>query len=616
MPTPGPGLVRVAAPLLVAGLVGLLVWPGCESATEPPAPEPAPFAFLPAGASARIALGENLEFQVQGEDLHLTVITWTSGKFGTTGGSRLRYPGDAFEDDLVGVVVEKGGRTWEHSWTLDVVPGAGDLLGFTPAVDAPPVFVDLPELFAVQSDWGDFTAAWSVDGTAAGSGPEFEFEAVSTGPVDLRVDVALGDTTLAHAWSLDVRPFAEALPGPVTALAALPGQDRGEVRLAWSTPASSVFPLDYYEMRISATGPVTEENWSELLPLPIVNHEDAKSDYLAVVPRYLSGLVGGEEAWCAVRSRDERGLMSPVENVATMVIDGRWSITGVARDHLGNALPDLEVTSDVGLYATTTAADGSFSIGPFELPEKPVLSTGSPPGGDWHVVRSDSLGAASAREWNPIVIPRWGCDPRCTGFDAHFIMYFRNLTETVNPSSSRPNTRLYRWENYPVSVHVPDFTSPGGVIFHDACRAMVQAWNDNLGDEYLVLEEDPELADVVFAYELDDPGFVGRADMDEPGGGLLTLGTAIPERVTVRLQPTLLSELAVQAVSLHELGHVLGLYGHAYCNEPNYLMWLGGINPFVRPPEESIHVDEIRAVQLIRALPQGIRMVHYPLRDR
>lgn len=606
---------RGAWTLLLAGCVAacFLATPGCDSATEPETVS-VPFRFLPDGAAATMPLGSHLDFRVEGAGSADATIIWNSQRYGTASGERFRYQADALVDDELRVAITSGDATYDHTWSVDVAPGGRDVLVFTPAAAAPPVFAGLPETFSVTSEWGTPTATWTIDGGDALGGTEFVFTAAGPGPRTLDVAVALGDTVVDRSWSLDVRPLTEALPGTVVALEALPGQVRGEIGLAWGPPATAVFPLGHYEVRLSTTGPVTGATWDGLPLLPIIPHTDA-TGFTTAVPPHLTGFTGGETIWCGVRCRDERDLLSPVVSVETTVIDGRWWATGTVRDYLGTVLADVDVTADIATPAALTAANGSYGIGPFEMGDTPVISAmtplGSPEGASWHQALSYPLAPASPG-WDFLLLPRYGCDPECTGFDANFVNYFRSLTNTRNPTADRPNTNLYKWASYPVPIHVPDFTSTVGVDYGAACRAMVQAWNDNLGRDFLVLEPDPAAASIVVAYSLDEDGLHGRADLDEPGHGGLVLGEAIPELVTLRLQPELPSELAVQAVVLHEMGHALGLYGHAYCSGPNYLMWVGGINPFERPPAESIHEDEIRAVQLIRDLPQGLEMAAFP----
>ncbi len=66
----------------------------------------------------------------------------------------------------------------------------------------------------------------------------------------------------------------------------------------------------------------------------------------------------------------------------------------------------------------------------------------------------------------------------------------------------------------------------------------------------------------------------------------------------------------VAEVSLHELGHTLGLLNHSDCYVPEYLMVIaGGFGALDR--NEPIHLDERRAVECIRYLPQGQDISRY-----
>jgi len=63
----------------------------------------------------------------------------------------------------------------------------------------------------------------------------------------------------------------------------------------------------------------------------------------------------------------------------------------------------------------------------------------------------------------------------------------------------------------------------------------------------------------------------------------------------------------------HELGHCLGLYGHAFCPETPYLMDNTAGGALDNGPENAIHIDERRAVRMIRQMPQGLDMSPYPM---
>ncbi|MCP4571178.1 MAG: hypothetical protein GY838_02385 [bacterium] len=607
-------LPTTMALLLLSGLVlaYLATAGGCSSSTEPEPVKP-PYTFLPMGGQAVVYLGGHREFQVAGSGLDAVDVVWIRSGVPDGTGPRYRFRSTELVDEDLRVEVTAGSRTWSHDWQVDVAPGANQLVHFAPLDPNPLAFENIPVEFSVSSTWGEITAVWSFKDAQVGSGPDYTLVAEGTGPNTLAVAVALGDTVVEHVWYLNVRPFEQALPGVLADLSEAPGDERGHIRLSWTTPPS-LSPLTHFEMRVDTEGPVSAASWEELPALPIEDHQQGETDYSVIIPSHLTGFVGGETVWCAVRAHNELGFLSPVVNVQTVVLDGRWWVSGTVRGLGGVPLAGVDVSTDARTHGTTTDASGAYTAGPFEVNDRPVIMAWTPltaPEGDsWYAELSDTMATDLPRSHDFLLLPRYGCDPRCTGFDGNFIAFMRNLTGTLHPTEDRPNTRLYRWESFPVTVHVPEFTSDDGIAYGTACRSMVDAWNDNLGEEYLTVVADSMAAQINFVYDLDAAGLFGLAVLDAPHSFLL--GETIPEHVTLRLRDYLPNELAVQAVALHELGHALGIVSHAFCSEPGYLMDIGGINPYERPPAESIHEDEIRLMHTIRALPQGTEMIYYP----
>ena len=88
------------------------------------------------------------------------------------------------------------------------------------------------------------------------------------------------------------------------------------------------------------------------------------------------------------------------------------------------------------------------------------------------------------------------------------------------------------------------------------------------------------------------------------------LGDVIPTKMGLSIDTKLTSRTYVAEISLHELGHTLGLFNHSECSGVGYLMVVaGGFGSLRRP--DPIHLDERRAVQCIRYLPQGQDMARF-----
>ena len=96
--------------------------------------------------------------------------------------------------------------------------------------------------------------------------------------------------------------------------------------------------------------------------------------------------------------------------------------------------------------------------------------------------------------------------------------------------------------------------------------------------------------------------------------GTLSIGAVIPETVQVGLYDTVHSAEDAEIVSLHELGHALGLCAHSLCSDVGYLMYTAPSMYEDDWPEHAIHNDELNAARMLRRLPQGLDMSVYPYR--
>ncbi len=129
-----------------------------------------------------------------------------------------------------------------------------------------------------------------------------------------------------------------------------------------------------------------------------------------------------------------------------------------------------------------------------------------------------------------------------------------------------------------------------------------------MGAEYLTLVTDRNEARIVFRFGDDGPEFFGKVNLLLPSDDNYVMGEVIPELVEVYLLDKLTPPQLVQENSLHELGHALGLSGHAYCADSNYIMYVSPVGNLDNGPEQAIHFDEKRALRSVRHLPQGFDM--------
>ena len=139
-------------------------------------------------------------------------------------------------------------------------------------------------------------------------------------------------------------------------------------------------------------------------------------------------------------------------------------------------------------------------------------------------------------------------------------------------------------------------------------RAAMATWNLHLGEEYLREAADEASADVICEYVDDLPGAFGKVTLTAPAG--YNLSEIIPQRMLLRLDRGITGQDVLDIVTLHELGHVLGLANHVACGNGGYLMTLGLAVANLDLPV-PIHIDELDAVRALRQLPQGTNMALY-----
>jgi hypothetical protein len=209
-----------------------------------------------------------------------------------------------------------------------------------------------------------------------------------------------------------------------------------------------------------------------------------------------------------------------------------------------------------------------------------------------------------------LVLPgKYGVDPECTAYGGDFLDYFRDMTNTETSAADTAASRLWKWDHYPLSVFLPDSVTATGRHLDDLTREMMELWNTEMGETYLVPAATPATADVRVAWLADSSSGYGEAGLELPAGGVL--GAVVPIRVLVKIASNITEDSFFQEVALHEFGHVLGLVDHSfYCNSAGHLMLNGGARGNLLLPD-PIHPDERRAVRTIRRLAQGVDMRGY-----
>lgn len=605
------GPVQVVVLCLLTGLA--LVAGGCDNSGGPASsPERIDFNFFPTPDSLGVNSSVYLDFRVTASPPVTFSVDWTLDGQPVAVGPNFRF----FPPDLGPMLLQAHAyhedRSARHQWWINVTNTHPLEFSFDPPADDVVLVAGEDRRFRVLDQWPfDVTYRWHHAGQVVGSDSTWVFAAEALGPDSLRVAVEAAGLVFGHSWQLTVEPYR---PPTVSEVLAVDGPTGGSVQIVWLSVTPVVQPVSGYEVAASFTGPITEENWDQVLHLGRFDHTADGVWLRQTFTEAENGLIPGARAWFGVRSFDDQGSLSGLAVNADIVVPLSWWAGGQVRDELGVPLAGALIQDDLQLFAEVTDAEGRYRIGPFAGHQSVRLRTVTPdvdlpgqPGTSWHDYRTGNLTMAmeASRPVDFTLITAYGADPSCASNEGSFLTYLRYMTRTSITTTLRPNYRLYKWDHYPLTVFIPEFMGEGGVDFRANCALTLAMWNTSMGEDYFTQVDDAEAADVVFLFA--DFGNLanGQASLLLPDDEAWQLGDVVPEKMQVYVHNTLDDDQRVQETALHELGHVLGLNRHSLCNNTGYLMYITANGVLDNGPENAIHLDERRAVRTIRYLPQG-----------
>lgn len=390
------------------------------------------------------------------------------------------------------------------------------------------------------------------------------------------------------------------------------GQEPGQIEVNWLWYLSADHATHHYEVGMNTSGPVTDENWLDSNAISQQLHDSNRVGYTEVFGE-ADGLVPGQEAWFGVRAVDSDGWTTNVVESPSLIVSSAWWATGMVTDIFGLPLTGVVVGSEQVEGPVITGSDGAYTLGPLLDQEDVVIWSDAggldplPSTDGWYNFRSPAIRSQGDSQLDIMVIPRFGMDSTCSTYEGDFLNYLRYMTKTNTPSLERPNQLLCSWLDYPVKVYVPDHVRPDGVDFGENCRQGIALWNLAVGQEILISTGVAESeADVVFSFSDLGSMINGVTSLAEPQGFEGYLGYVVPERIDVGINNVVLpTDQRVQETCLHEMGHALGLYRHVqFCTQAGYLMSITSAGVLDDGPENAVHQDEVRAMQIIRSLPR------------
>jgi len=596
--------------LALLGLAG-----GCSHGDDPTRQELPPLQFDPEYQIVPLTMDRYLDFSVIDRTSTSYEVTWVRPGQPTEIGPRYRYFPHAYGADTLTALIDYPDQSLRHRWLIDVALPPLEV-GFSPDTEVLTLIETMSvELGAAHNRPMDASCRWSLDGQLVGTDSTYVFEAAVTGPQTVRCWVTAGAETITHTWNVHVTGIADAVLPAVRDLTVARTLVFGEISVFWRTITGWYRPIDEYQVRFSHDGPITPENVEQSALLAAFESAPGQEYHTEkIVVGANEALIPGLDAWFTVVAVDADGATSVPDESPSLGIPYYMYFEGSVHDAYGNALTGVEVQDSAGGLRFTTGPDGAYRIGPYAS-SVTVTLVASLAGGDgqlgWHEAASAPLTFFDDPHRDFLLIPRYEVPAGCSAHRGSFMHYLRYMTTTLQVRTDRPDFRLYRWQEYPLSVYVPPEGTVGGLDFRTAALFAIGVWNDKLEEPVFSIVEDLQEADLSFRFEPGSSTRFGLTILQQPGDGSLALGAVVPEKAEIVLYGTINSQLGAELTALHEIGHVLGLLNHSPCNMVGYLMYSAPSVSIENWPEHAIHANELQAVQLIRHLPQGHEMSQY-----
>ena len=458
--------------------------------------------------------------------------------------------------------------------------------------------------------------SWFLNDETPVEADGFSYNADFVGVDTLRAIYSYQGTQWDHTWFLNVNQNPVTAPGAVPGVTLAHGTDPVSVRVSWQWIASSEFPMADYLVALSTEGAITAENWDAARLVGVLDHQANQVGYSLTFEEQEHGLEAGRQTWFAVRGRDSAGQLSLLNEGPSIVVSSPWLVEGYILDDGLNPIPDVILDYGCPTCRVNSDATGYYSFGPVPDTSTLTIETLSrdvpepdDPLGAWYDYTLTGVTYEEGKSYDIVLGRRFGLDEGCDPFDRDFLNYLRFVTRTRSFTNLRENYNLYRWENYPLRVYVqPGFINEFGMDLSALATEVTSFWNVAMEEEYFVLTDDPAVADVDVYFGNEGPQFLGRAYITEPSDEEYGLGDVAPEHVRIYVRESIADPQFFQEVTMHEFGHALGLCEHNVCSGGGFLLSVNPSGMLDNGPAEAVHIDEKRAVRMIRNLPQGTDM--------
>jgi hypothetical protein len=452
---------------------------------------------------------------------------------------------------------------------------------------------------AIHGVEGELPAKFYVDDQLVHEGPYYLYTLTFPGQHRLRIDASASDEARSAIWRIHVVDEVST-PTPMPAQMRLERMSTsGALNAEWEGPPASRIqvPVEAYLLHYAFA--------------PFYDTADAGVQHVEIPPdptrivqtKLLLNLTESLVVYARVQVRDVLGRKSPLTDWDAETVGAEFRIYGTMRALDTGALRwsllgggkaswrDSSALSDVnGLYELTGLSD---------FYQAEIFATH--PGGQYHGLRTLALPSEN-QVLNLFFLPLEDhamrvSDAEPEAVDLSRLLRIFSRTEAGTTGAAK---KIYRWEEYPVQLFVPEFVHEGDggelVDYRAVFTGAVDRWNQAAGRPMFEMVLEDVAVGATYSATLSGPNApLGEVVIVDPPNSSLFLEP--PLKMLVKLRQ-FNSMRAAELIITHELGHVL-LLGHSPDSE--HCM-------YGSPSTEVPSALEGYVARLLSVMPQGLDM--------
>lgn len=371
-------------------------------------------------------------------------------------------------------------------------------------------------------------------------------------------------------------------PEPVSDLALSYDPVTHDARLSWTAPRDDAQHdrVAQYQLRYAYSFPLDWWTAPEVDDAPVPSAVGSPQSYT------ITGPTRGHDLYAAIRCVDAEGNHSVVSSVVHVRVPG-FSFEATCVDALTRVpVAGLDVHVDERFaHDFVTGADGRVAIAD-------VIGN--------LAIRVDR-GAATANYHGLDEAFLLGTDRAVTYPMIEFVPAdnapYQSVLQVLLDAVVGSEPIIKKWSTLPVPWYAPAFVNVNGLDYYDAVARAAARWNEATGLPLFAAVGSPPTIGVTVE-------FLPPAQMGGQNGitSYTSDAQGYPVLDRVRIIDSFFDGARLYSVMLHELGHTIRLN---HLNSPAMIMFAS------QPLPGDISNDEIRAVQLMTALPNGINLRIY-----